>query len=241
VAVVGVLLSGRPTLSVASYTPFEPRIQVLLGARYSYAGPEPARVPLPKAVRVPSAQREVAKTEPAAVSPPVASELVVTVVNAQGEPLPDVRVALEAGEALQSGGSGTARFSGLIPGERNVAVTADGFVAQNARVELAAGAPFELHVVLEAARQVALLRLLVRDAESGAPVLAELGIAALAGSKGKRVQASTASDGSFEQELPAGRYRLQLRAPGYQPQTRMIDVGERGVTLFNVDLAPVSP
>lgn len=237
---VAVLLSARPALSADVYVPFEPRFQALVGARYSY-GDKPARKSSAAEVVATAASPETVPVVPQPVLPPVApatSELLVVVVSATGEALPDVQVVLEPGEALQSGGSGSARFSGVAPGEHIVSLHADGFVDQSVRVELLEAGTKELRVALEVARQVALLRVLVRDAESGAPVSAELTLSGLSASKATRVKASTNADGSFEHELPAGRYRVQLRAQGYQAQTRSIDVGERGVTLFNIDLSP---
>jgi hypothetical protein len=41
-----------------------------------------------------------------------------------------------------------------------------------------------------------------------------------------------------ELALAPGRYRIAVRAQGFQPQTRTAQVRARGLTLFNIDLKP---
>jgi hypothetical protein len=239
-AILATLLSARPALREgADYAPFEPRVQALVGARYSYArvsspprSAAPREPPIPKQTEPePTSQPELAKLE---------GSLLVHVVNARGEALPDVRVLLEPGEELRTGGAGTARFTGLAAGERALSIRADGFVVQELKAQITDAATTELEVVLEVAVQESVLRVLVRDAERGTPLAAQLIISPVGASRVKRVQATTASDGSFERSLPAGRYSIALRANGYRGQTRAIEVLEHGVTLFNVDLTPVA-
>lgn len=240
-ALVAALLSARPPLRDGTdYAPFEPRVQAVLGARYVYQPAKPTlHAPTTKPAAMP-ARPPVSEPEPQPEPAKIDAALLVSVVNTQGEPLPDVRVALEPGDELRTGGAGTARFSGLARGERALSVSADGFVAQELRAHIADALTTELRVVLETAQQESVLRVLVRDAERGTPVTAQLTINPQGASKIKRVQVSTAADGSFERTLPAGRYRVELRAAGYQAQTRSVEVLERGVTLFNVDLSPVA-
>lgn len=47
---------------------------------------------------------------------------------------------------------------------------------------------------------------------------------------------TSTSDGEFEIDAPPGAYQVQVRARGFQTQTRSIVVEEHGVTILNVDL-----
>ena len=42
--------------------------------------------------------------------------------------------------------------------------------------------------------------------------------------------------GRFQVDVPPGRYRVTISAPGYQVQQRKVEVEENGVTVLNVDL-----
>ncbi|HEX6244348.1 MAG TPA: carboxypeptidase-like regulatory domain-containing protein [Polyangiales bacterium] len=239
VVTLAVLLSARPELIAGGpYAPFEPRFSAFLGARYQY-GDRAARTAV-AAARPSAAASPVAAPAPAPPAPAVnAGSIEVQVENPAAEPLPDVLVALEGGAALRTGGKGSVRFEPIDAGEYTLHVSADGFEPQALPAALQAGASLALRVTLQLAQQESTLRVLVRDAETGAPLVAQLSLRP-AGGRAKPMQASTAADGSFERGLSAGRYRVSLQAPGYQGQTRVIEVAERGVTLLNADLGKVS-
>ena len=225
------LLSGRAGLTPSQYVPFEPRFQASLGARWTFGRAPPA----PLVARTPELARAV--SEPS--STPVSFAVNVVVADAADQPLPDV--ALQLGERAQrTSGAGEARFEALAPGAYQLQVRGTGFVEQTLAIEGRGEADVTLRVTLQTAHEQSLLRLLVRDAESGAPVRAAC---ALSEAREKRAshKLETASDGSAELSLPAGRYRVTVRAAGYRAQTRTLQVPEQGVTLFNIDLTPEPP
>jgi hypothetical protein len=51
-------------------------------------------------------------------------------------------------------------------------------------------------------------------------------------------EATTDADGVFDLELAPGRYRVRIRADGYQAQERTVTVEQQGVTVLNVELRP---
>jgi hypothetical protein len=239
-ALAALLLSARPSLHDDAYVPFEPRFQCLVGAIYRLPAKESAR-------RAPAARVPVSPSEapaPAREAPVTPADtlgtLLVIVQSADGELLPDAQVTLASGPALRTGGSGSARFGALAPGSYLLSIHAHGFATETLRAELSTGATVELRAVMQPAQTDGILRILVRDAERGSGLFTRLTISPLQRGKHKPIQARSGADGRFERALPAGRYRVLLRSEGYRTQTREADVSEQGVTLFNVDLTPVS-
>jgi hypothetical protein len=231
---ISLLLSARPTQREADYVPFEPRFGCFLGARYRYERGARA-APTPHAAPPAAAQSPPAGEQPVAAH----AALRVRVFDQEGQPLPDVRVVLAGIDELRTGGSGSVRFTDLRAGQRELIVMGEGFITRTLPLALGPGDEAEADVVLQPEAARSAVRILVRDAETGATLHAELSLTALGRGRGSAPEVPPAQqDGSFAQSLAPGRYRLLVRAAGYQRQQRVVEVKERGVTVFNVDLSP---
>ena len=55
---------------------------------------------------------------------------------------------------------------------------------------------------------------------------------------GAGVQVDTAPDGSFELDVPPGRYQVSVEATGFRSQRRRVRVEDDGVTILQFDLRP---
>jgi hypothetical protein len=69
---------------------------------------------------------------------------------------------------------------------------------------------------------------------AGRPLAADVRIEPL----GREVHAA---DGRFEIDVAPGTYEVTIVAPGYQTQSRRVQVEENGVTLLDVDLRVGAP
>jgi hypothetical protein len=69
----------------------------------------------------------------------------------------------------------------------------------------------------------------------GSPVDADVVIRPV-GSPEEEGQRLVAAGGRFTVEVEPGTYQVVIEAPGFEPQSRRVQVEENGVTLLNVDL-----
>jgi hypothetical protein len=229
-AAASCLLSARPAFRAERYVPYEPRATAFVGLRYTLERRAE------EGVRTPPLRAAVAAPEPARLG-----TLAVQVVEATGEPLPDVQVALGALRVQRTNAGGSVRFAELGAAEISVEVSAPGFVRQTQTVHIEPGVIATLRVVLAAAREQGVLRVQVRDMRSGAPLAARCQLVSEGGARSATQRFQTDEQGHYEQTLAEGRYRVKVSAPGYRAQTRVLELREGSVTLFNVDLTPERP
>jgi hypothetical protein len=231
--------SSRPDVGpMAPLVPVPPRLAIWLGLTYRFGAESP-----PAAAVAPPAP---SPAPPAPTAPPPAApataELVGRVTAADGRKLSDLRVAIVGGDDARDvtvDDDGAFHSQGKPGEEVTVTVEAAGCVPVRTAATLVAGSPTELDIKLQRQAPRGQIRGQVRSLK-GSAVAAEIRIepeTAADGATGASGTKSLRADGGrFEIDVPPGRYRVTISAPGYQIQNRSVEVEENGVTLLNIDL-----
>ncbi len=152
----------------------------------------------------------------------------------QGEPEPARTHALDAREPgreqrVETDDAGLAQLT-LAPGEaRYLRVEKDGFLPRTVELAPPSG-PSRETVTLERDLPEGEIKGKVRSLRGGKPVRAQVIVEPLG------IAVDTDSEGDFVIDVPPGPYRLEIRAPGYEPQQRDAHVERLGVTILVVDL-----
>ena len=223
-------LNKRPSVApTAPLVPIEPRVLVMVGLRYSFMQPEPARK---------TSEEEpppvIAAPEP---EPIKTAEFHGLVMDEYGAPLGGARVELRAGDtALEAftDDNGLYNFESVPFGQITIEASADGYSTVDWQVLFDADvAQQQVPVNLKKAEPLGQLRGLVRSWNSE-PISASVEIR---DERNKPVTSAQAdAEGRFEIDLHEGTYKVKVTARGYKSQTHKISVGERGVTILNLDL-----
>lgn len=220
------LLSSRPDISASSpLVVVEPRITVLAGV--SYAIPFDS-----KTVHEEPAAPKSAAPVVAAPATPVLGSALVAVKDENGNPMQQAQVAWTQADQMQeleSDESGSVELLALEPGELEINVTAEGYEAAKARVQVKAGEKAKVEIQLKRDLPVGQIRGYIRS-YGGSGLAASVRIEPI----GTELQAG--GDGGFEVNVPPGQYQVVISMPGFREQRRRVQVQERGVTLLNVDL-----
>jgi hypothetical protein len=202
-------------------TPVPPRLGVLAELVLALGGAAPARI----------------------VPAPTMNEALVPVVEVDvgSTELPrEARIALRqrSGERLFTlGEDGRFTLTDVTPGPATVTASAPGFRPYSQTLALEGGKPLTLNLILERELPSGQIRGTVRSFD-GRPLTANVRL------QSRQAEASEAeaptekrSDGgAFTFDVPPGRYRVTIGSPGHEPQSRMVEVEENGVTVLNVDL-----
>ncbi|HEY3450276.1 MAG TPA: carboxypeptidase-like regulatory domain-containing protein [Myxococcales bacterium] len=138
-----------------------------------------------------------------------------------------------AGKTYETDESGAFRIADVGPGLVQLKLVAKGFVAGDEVVQVPpeAEAKVELSMLREKVKPLATLRGQVRG-PGGKPLAAKLAIP-----EAKIVSEANAS-GEFKFQVPGGRYKVQIEAPGYVAQTKTVQVADGDQALFNIDMHP---
>jgi hypothetical protein len=215
------LSSRAATLPSDPLYPVEPRFLLALGVAFGVLDWEPRAVP-PEA-------RAPERREPS-LAPP--SSLDVDVLTEDGHPLSDARVEISSGGetwSLPHVNLQRYRLTGIRALELVLRVSADRLSTVTETIQLAPGAARRVEVRLAPAAPTGQIRGLVRSFD-GKGLAARVRVEPL----GLKLQSD--ARGSFQVEVPPGKYKVVLEAPGHGPQTRDVDVGEDGVVILNADL-----
>jgi len=221
-------LGARPATGADDpLSPVEPRFQVVAGLSYALLDWEPAPEarPLPPTHLPPRAA-------PAPVAPPALCTLRVKVWTADGYPLSDASVELEAGQTKVSvphHNLESYELSELSQGEAVVRVSAPRLRPRELRVTLRPGAPVTLDVRLDAAPQTGQVEGLVRSF-GGKGLHARIRIEPLG------TELTTDDSGRFLADVPPGQYQVVIEATGHERQRRHVVVTPDGVVVLNADL-----
>ena len=228
--------SGRPPMSAeAPLVPVPPRLGLMAGLIM----PLGTRAAPATVVKPPDDSR---RASDATLTPaPLVS------VTLAGEALPPAAtVRLErAGEAraFTDEGSGQFALRDVPPGPAMVVVSAPGFDESRTPVRLVGGTPLNVEVRLHRTLPSGQIRGTVHSFD-GRVVTATVRVTAsqndgMSGTAGTSSAAELRSQaGSFQVDVPPGRYQVVIEAPGHAAQTRTVLVERNGVTVLNVDLRP---
>jgi hypothetical protein len=206
-------------------TPTEPRIALLVGLSF-----RPALDPDP-----------VASEDEEEIGPDPSDDESVSIegtVTGEDGPIEGASVSLEHGEPPQTIAETTTDADGEYRFEEierqdglRVRIRAEGYDESTREVELDESGRTALgsQELSRSGPVGGALRGLIRDFD-GTPLEAEISI-----SPGDH-RARADAEGRFEVDLPPGNYEVQIRAQGYAPQRRRIQVTENEVVILNVDM-----
>jgi hypothetical protein len=212
--------SNRPSVAAdAPLVPVPPRFGAWIGIGYRFGA---SASPMPPASAAPAPPR---------APPAPAADVVLRgqLTAADGGALTETRVAIAAGGVesdVSVDAGGRFLFRGKPGQALLVRAEAAGCNPASRSVTLPRADGMDLALALERRLPSGQVRGLVRSLK-GADVDADIRVGEL------RLHAQ---HGRFEVDVPPGTYEVTISAPGYETQTRRVQVEENGVTLLDVDL-----
>jgi hypothetical protein len=216
--------SGRPAQGMGlPLAPVPPRLGVLAELVMALGAPPRVLAPPP--------------TPP---PPPVERPVPLVLVDLGTIQLPEgARITLrQRGEERDFAQGENGRFSltDARPGPGTVVASAPGYRSRTESVNFRAGEPATVTMVLERDLPSGQVRGTVRSFD-GRPLTANVRLVPRqAGPADDTPSEKRSEGGAFTFDVPPGRYRVTIGAPGHEPQTRMVEVEENGVTVLNADL-----
>ena len=166
--------------------------------------------------------------------PPRVGALVIHVINKEAKtPLAKASVKV-GGVTAVTDEQGVAKFGELKPGPVGIAVTAEGYNPGEEAASVAAGQDSDVTVEMtEIKKRVpAVINGLVRSTAGGKPVAADLEIPQA------KIKTQASAAGAFSITLEGGTYTVNISAPGYLAQSKVVTVKDGDQAIFNVDLHP---
>jgi hypothetical protein len=223
--------SARPSMLMgAPLSPVPPRVGFMAELVVALGGAGPAKSP-PDPDRLPPSQEILV--------PRVEVEL------AAGAELPaDARIVLQQGEnqwVLSQRPDGRFSVAEVPAGAATITATASGYKPRSEAVRLMPGRPTTVKLALERDLPSGQIRGTVR-AFDGRPLTASVRLTPRPAEAGPSDPALAEEEerrsdgGAFQFDVPPGRYRVTIGAPGHEAQTRTVEVEVNGVTVLNIDL-----
>lgn len=207
--------------------PFEPRVSVTTGLHYRFGGPKKQ----PSLTDGDGDDDDDGPVKPTSLAGRITTE--------SGAGLADATVEVTVGPHKRTARTdGDGRFSVDLSDvdvdtaeiqNASVSVTAVGFKPADSTIDFTGDTSLSLDVELETDLPRGQLRGVVR-AFNGKPVSGEITVQPL----GKTITAS--DDGSFELDVPPGKYTVVIKAKGFKGQRRKVEVQDGGVTILHIDL-----
>jgi hypothetical protein len=152
------------------------------------------------------------------------------VLTPAAAPVPGAGIALRQGERVlraQSDVEGGFALEGMPPGQYQLSVSAEGWLAHEQPLQLSPGQNPELRITLKRELPQGQIRGTVRRF-NGTPVRATIAIGSL------EIKQQTGEDGVFEINVPPGEYDVVVTARGFAQQTRRAKVEQTGVAILIV-------
>jgi hypothetical protein len=225
-ALFGASPSARPSMAEgAPLAVVEPRVSATLAAALAFPWEADDSADLELRARL-DAERKAA--EDARV------RLRGVVLSPAATGVPDARVSLGQGDAkleATSDEQGAFALEGMQPGQYQLNVSAEGWVAYEQTLQLSPGMNPELRVTLKRELPQGQIRGTVRRF-NGTPLRASIIISAL------QIKQQNGEDGAFEINVPPGDYEVVVKARGFAEQKRRARVEHNGVAILIVELEP---
>jgi hypothetical protein len=159
----------------------------------------------------------------------------VLVTGSDGKPLVGASVQVGALEPAVTDAAGEAHLVGLPLGEQAVTVSADGFAPKTTTISVVPGKNPRIELPMLVRQASGQLRFLVRDHETGEPLVANIVISPV-GAGGPSIEHKAGADGHFELELAPGRYQVVIKLYGWRKQTKTVEIEDESVTLIDAAL-----
>jgi len=230
-------LSRRPKIAVSEpWVPIEPRFTVWAGLRYAFEfmrPPPPSAAAPVKAAGTGTDTGEIAAPD----KPALLASVSGVITDDHGEPLPEVRVKLNSGDAgereVLTNAQGRYSFAAVPPGAAELEASAVGFGTQTWSIEIKGLDAEQSTRALAPKATTGIVRGLVRSFQSE-PLRAHLVVQNL---RGKTIaEAESDAEGKVEIQLEPGRYRVTIDVPGYKSHVQTIRVRGNDVSVLNADL-----
>ena len=229
------LLIGRPELDADTpIMPIEPRFSISVGVTYAFGVKKQTVAPTDE-------ENPIAPIEPPTTKPeaPTAETTSIegSVVDEEGNPIggTSVRFVTAAeGEPEKfettTDQNGQYRLTDLPLGEGTLVIEMEGFDPIEQPMTLSSEPVLqEPSILREVISSPTQLRGQIRSIK-GEPLKAKLVI------KPGNKTVETDEDGQFSIDLPSGKYRVTISAPGRKSQKKRVVIEENSVTIINVDL-----
>lgn len=142
-------------------------------------------------------------------------------------------VVQAGGKSFETDDQGAFAIPDVGPGLVQLKLSAKGFVSGEEVVQVPpeAEAKVELSLLREKVKPLATLRGVVRG-PGGKPLAAKLAIPEA------KIVSQTNAAGEFKVQVPGGKYKVQVDAPGYIAQTKVVQVADGDQAIFNIDMHP---
>ena len=168
--------------------------------------------------------------------PPKKGAVAVTFVDKENKaPLPKVVAKVGGGAELTADEGGKISVTDLPPGPVEIIATLPGYRPAQEVASVIAGqtSPVEVQMVKAQQKVLANIKGVIRSTDGGKPIAATLQI--------PEAQVKTRADarGEFSVKVVGGTYRVNISAPGYLTQNKVVTVKDGDETIFDVDLHPL--
>lgn len=233
------IASDAVAMNAIPLVPYEPTITGGIALQAQFGGPTRAVVTKPAG--------EVTKNnQPAKVEVVEYAELAGIVVDENGKPVAGAKVTIKlknhTGTAVTDG-TGAYKVEKLPIGKTidgatalddtsaEVAIEVDGKKPSTTTLVLAKGANAVPKLALEPMLPPGQLRALVKSLVSGKPIAGATVKVEPGGAT-----ATSDADGKFQVDLPPGKYKITVTAPGLATQELDVTIDPNGVAIKNIDL-----
>lgn len=219
-AMLEVAASARPAID-EPLVAIEPRLAATIGLSWR---------PRPPVRAAPVVTPEVTTPvePPPPPPPPRHGDVRGRVVDADGAPLPGATVRLGA-RAATTGDDGTFTLAEVAPGSVDVLIERPGHEPTRRTLTITAGGEVQLEVALVRVRPPSQIRGVVRGFDGK-------GLAATVRLEPAGLEVTADADGSFQVDVPPGRYTVVVTLAGFEGQRRPVEVEDEGVAVLNIEL-----
>jgi hypothetical protein len=222
-AMLEVAASQRPAPGDEALVAIEPRVSATVGLSWR---PRPAPAARPVVDVVEKAPDPV---EPPPPPPPTTGGVRGKILDPDGAPLPGATVRLGVNSAT-TGEDGTFTLDTIPPGEVELIIERPGHEPLRHKATITAGGEVAVDLTLARVKLPSVIRGVVRN-YGGQGLAAKVRVEPL----GLEVTAN--ADGSFEIEVPPGKYTVVVSHAGYTTQeSKNVEVEDQGVTSRNIEL-----
>jgi hypothetical protein len=214
-------LSARPPIGTSDpLVPIEPRFSLIAGVRFAW----------PLATQ---SGKTVALEGGATRTTTVAG----TLLDPRGQAVPEAQLLLSSADGQEhraiSDARGRYRFEQVALGPARLDIEAVGFAPLELTIDVRESMAAQATALPLASTATGFVRGLIRSYRSE-PLPAQIQVRTQRGAVVARTQCD--DSGRFEVELPAGRYEIEIRAPGRRIQRRSVIVEAGAVAILNVDM-----
>lgn len=221
-AMLEIAASKRPEPDDGGLVAIEPRVSATVGLSWR-PRPKPAARPIVVVEKAPD------PVEPPPPPPPTTGGVKGRILDPEGAPLPGATVRLGVNSAT-TGDDGTFTLDTVPPGEVELIIERPGHEPLRHKATITAGGEIAVELTLARVKLPSVIRGVVRN-YGGQGLAAKVRVEPLG------LEVAAGADGSFEIEVPPGKYTVVVSHAGYTTQeSKNVEVEDQGVTSRNIEL-----